>query len=217
MTFAQALFQFSSTFVFCHELGHIWAGHVDHFFKEYPNAKLSETTSTPCYEDLPPKLKQAIELDADRAAVSLFTCSLLDLSHAFQDRDQAFRAWLTAMFLVYSIMGEVSGSVASYRGNTHPHPWLRMMFIIPHACHEVSQRTQQSKEALEAIAMRVVGDIQDTWTRLKISGCQLWTDSSLRKDSMLFMYYLSQELAGLANLGISHCTYPVPRPEDFPK
>lgn len=176
--FARSLFQFASTFIFCHEFGHHWAGHVDFVFRNNQHGKVYETSSDATYSDLAARTKQALELDADRAAVAVYVCSLFDLVDTFETPLEAFRVWMTAMFLVFSVLGEATGSISSYEGNTHPHPWLRLLFVMTHACHEVSQRTRQSQETLEAVAMEAFGDVQKAWIQLRIPGYQIYENSS---------------------------------------
>jgi len=213
--FARAVFQFANAFIFCHEYGHHWAGHVDFVTKS--NA-LSHFYEAPCeapYLEFNPTTQQAIELDADRAAVSMYVCSLLDLVESFPRRLEAFRAWFTAMFLVYYLMAEASNSIGMSSGNIHPHPSVRMMFVIPHACHEISQRLPPAATNIERVAMSSLFDVQNTWVAIRAPGYSKQLAASVSKDAKIVLFRLHEELATFHQQGISRCVYPTPDPADL--
>ena len=214
LLFARALFQFASTFIFCHEWGHLWAGHVKYLSKDNQAARLYESSPKE-HQTLFAGQRQAIELDADRAAAAFSVGSLHDLGGAFESPTEAFQAWIIAMILVFQIMGEESRSVSSYEGSSHPHPWLRTLFVMTHALHEAASHTGQAKHELEPISLAAVASVRETWTKLSIPGHELYGARSNREGSTTVLYELSEELSRLYDLGISRCQYPPPDPHDL--
>ena len=213
--FARAVFQFANTFIFCHEYGHHWAGHVDFVTKSNSLAHLYEASCEAPYLEFNSTTMQAIELDADRAGVSMYVSSLLDLVESFPRRLEAFHAWFTAMFLVYYLMGEATNSIATYSGNTHPHPSVRMMFVIPHACHEIAQRLPPAAKNIERVAMSSLFEIQNAWNAIQAPGYSERLVESVSKDARIVLFKLHQELATLHEQGISRCVHPAPDPADL--
>jgi len=215
MAFARAVFQLANSVIFCHELGHIWAGHLDFIHKEDPYAKLYEVSDENSYTNLSQLSKNAIELDADRAGISFSTCSIGDLQAAFSDQSDIVRAWFVATFLVYLIMAERSGSISTFKGVSHPHPYIRLVFSLTHACHEVSDRLNLPMNKMESVGLQCLDDIQSTWSNLRIPGYRLFEERSMRKGVSSALYDLSDELSKLNPRGISRVQYPKPSREDL--
>ena len=212
--FARALFQFAGALIFCHEHGHHWAGHVEYVTRLDPKFYLCESHEDAPSLGLDAYTMQAIELDADRAAVSMYVGSFVDLCDAFPDHNQALRAWFTAMFLVFYLMGEATGSLADVSGSTHPHPSVRMMFSIPHACQEISRRMPHLSRNVGEIATSSLMEIQASWSAIRAPGSEN-LERAVSENGRRVLFALHRELSRLQSRNISKCVYPEPDEADI--
>lgn len=179
MTLAQVLAELALEFLIYHEIGHIVGGHL-----EIPRNGDHVATITEFQQKAKPDdatFQHLLECDADAFACHVtssvhshdqMAAMLRDLlSAALQPKDFALQTYLMSIGVLFRALYAIAPRTLDTYKSSHPHPAVRACLVASSTmARGLSDGTFASTSPLNSVVANSVGNIEDVWADLSLSG-----------------------------------------------
>ena len=178
MTFAQVMAELALEFLLYHEIGHIVGGHLEIPRNGGRVVTISEFQHPAKTDDS--SFQHLLECDADAFACHVtssvhthnqMATLLHDLLHAEQQsQDFALQTYLTSIGVLFRALYPTAPIALSTCKSSHPHPAVRAFLVASSTMARGLHDGRFTLASLNYIVANSVGNIEDVWADLCLSG-----------------------------------------------
>lgn len=191
---ASTIADLCSTFVLCHEFGHILGGHVEGMEYYYGRRRIAELVTLRGFAAEDSERRQAWEFDADKIAVALLLQFIdeLDANRADHWRTKAVFSDSDGFHYEHTLAIAVAALFAFFiyvqgmrtkldRRSSHPHPYVRALYLKHMLLQGARDRRTVDIEAFDLLLDRRLDEMMIALERIGLLKASTYTRAYIGK------------------------------------